>query len=776
MTYRLTALLLLLATLTSSVTLASQAAPRTDQSTGDEKSELVADLQQATGGAARISYHAQTGQARFIGSTPDRPIPPNTVGAAAITTPEQAARNFVQNYGALFGVGDQQRELRAARTTRVDRRRAFVRFQQTYNGVPVLGGEVNVQTTASGATISANGEILPDLRVNTTPAIDAQTAQQTAIAALAQTYALPASSFRATAPELWIYNPVLLGGPGLQRAVLVWRMEVTAGAPDPIRELVLIDAHRGVVALHFNQIAAARERYVCDRNNARTSTDACTVATAVRKETGAASSVAEVELAFEYSGATYDFFAERFGRDSLDDQGYKLFSTVRYCAASGPCPYDNAYWNGVQMVYGDGFASADDVVAHELTHGFTQFTSGLFYYYQSGAINESLSDVFGELIDQAYNSANDNDEPQARWLIGEDMPLSIGVIRNMAQPEQFGHPDSMNSGLYHGSETDAGGVHLNSGVNNKAAYLLADGGSFNNVTITGLGVEKVAQIYYEAAAYLLLSASDYADLADALQQACTNLSGAHGVTPDDCRQVQNVVAATEMYQTPQKAPATDAPVCDSGQPSNLFYDELENPASGNWRATALIGENGWYYPQNSHNYKDIDSTYATSGRYNLWGDNPGEQSDSAIAMTFDRTLPPNAYFHFKHAYGFDDFISSNQTQTFYDGGVLEYSINNGATWQDAGHLFTHNGYNGTITTTEDNPLAGREGFVGQSNGYRSSRLDLSSLAGKRVRFRFRIGTDSKYADYGWYIDDIRLYTCTTNGFMPRNFMPLVQTN
>lgn len=785
MSHRFIALLIVLTTLLSSMGLRAQAAPPAPNT-----AQLINELQRATHGAARISYHAQTGLVRFIGATPDQPIVPQGMGAAGTATPEQAARNFVQQFGPLFGLRDQQ-DLRAERSVAADRGRAFVRFQQLYQGVPILGAELNVQTNARGATISAGGELLPDISLSTTPAIDEQAAQQQAAALVARQYGLPENTLRVSAPRLWIYHPALLGGPGLQRAVLVWRMDVSAGPLDPINELVLIDAQRGVVALHFNQIAAARERYVCDKNNVRSSSDACTVGAAERSEGAAPTGVQDVDLAYDYTGATYDFFKARFDRDSLDGNGLPLFSTVRFCPTTGPCPYQNAYWNGAQMVYGEGFAAADDVVAHELAHGLTQFTSNLFYYYQSGAINESLSDVFGELIDQAYGGAS-NDDPSVRWRIGEDLPASIGVIRDMAdppnppnpcatpsiQPCNPRQPDKMSSPLYDFDPAleDNGGVHANSGINNKAAYLLTDGGAFNGVTISGLGGDKVAQIYYEAAANLLLSASDYADLADALQQACTNLIGTRGVTAADCAQVTGVVQATEMSQQPHAVPAPAGPLCNSGLPGTIFFDDLENPQSGNWSATTITGAQGWYYPQNSHNIRipngpKLDSTYPTSGIYNMWGDDPAKRNDSAIGMTFDRTLPPNAYFRFNHAYGFDDFTSSGN-QTFYDGGVIEYSTNRGASWKDARDLITDNGYNGAITTDEDNPLKGRAAFVGQSNGYISSRLDLSTLAGQTVRFRFRIGTDSAYGDYGWYIDDLRLYTCTENGPGTRAYIPL----
>src|SRR6476620_5352850 len=131
------------------------------------------------------------------------------------------------------------------------------------------------------------------------------------------------------------------------------------------------------------------------------------------------------------------------------------------------------------MVYGDGFP-VDDVVGHELTHGVTDFESSLFYFAQSGAINESLSDVFGEFIDLSNTAGGGNDSAAARWKIGED----IGAFRDMKNPPAFGDPDMMQSANYFSGPGDNAGVHTNSGVNNKAAFLMTDGGTFNGKTVT----------------------------------------------------------------------------------------------------------------------------------------------------------------------------------------------------------------------------------------------------------------------------------------------------
>jgi Zn-dependent metalloprotease len=187
-----------------------------------------------------------------------------------------------------------------------------------------------------------------------------------------------------------------------------------------------------------------------------------------------------------------------FERNSIDDQGLRLDSTVHYSQN-----YDNAFWNGQQMVYGDGdgeifnrFTISIDVIGHELTHGVTQFEAGLIYQGQQGALNESMSDVFGALVKQWVNKQTAD---QADWLIGQGLFTSKinGVaLRSMKAPgtayddpllgkdPQPGHMKD----IYKGNK-DNGGVHINSGIPNRAFYLAA-------TAIGGYAWEKAGKIWY----------------------------------------------------------------------------------------------------------------------------------------------------------------------------------------------------------------------------------------------------------------------------------------
>ena len=722
---------------------------------------LIQELSDTVRGRMRVSYHADTGMVRFLGAPPtEHFLRPFSTGADI--PPEVAARSFMSSYGRMFGLSGQNRELSLLKSRELGSGRSVVKFKQVYRDLPVIAGEVIVNLDRLRNVTSVSGEISPNIDLDITARVDLLDARKKALAEIIKRYRLPEDDLEILSSELLIYNPILLGG-WLNRNFLVWRM-IIRSKESPVKEFILIDAKTGMTLLSFNQIHHARKRFIYDNKNGLNSWDLPGYGP-VRKEGEDPSGIPEVDDAYDYLGDSYDFYSDIHSRDSIDDGGMDLIATVRYCdpEPDSECPYSNAYWNGSLMVFGDGFARADDVVGHELTHGVTDYESGLFYYMQSGAINESFSDIWGEFID-LWNGTG-TDTPAVRWLIGEDLPASIGVIRSMKNPPAYWNPDSMLSPYYYCRGEDNGGVHWNSGVNNKLAYLLTDGGTFGNFAIAPLGMEKVAKLYYEVQTNLLTSGADYQDLADGLYQGCLNLIS-EGVTAEpDCTEVLKAVNAVDMFSLPAKCKNLDVPLCYGGTPTNRLFDDLENPARGLWQKGS--GPNYWYYPQNP-NYltpDGFDATYATSGKVNIWGydyggtyDENGDSnrdgvSDYHIKMASSVTLPSsgNIFMHFNHAYGFE---------YSYDGGVLEYSTNNGATWLDAGALIVVNGYDGSISSLYGNPLKGREAFVGESHGYLSTKLDLSDLAGQSVRFRFRIGTDELGDSLGWFIDDVRIYTCS----------------
>ena len=451
--------------------------------------------------------------------------------------------------------------------------------------------------------------------------------------------------------------------------------------------------------------------------------------------------------AHEAAIGTYNLYAQKFQRNSLDNNGMNIVSTVDYRRDLN-YSYENAFWNGTQVIFGDdpdSFLMADDVAAHELTHGVTQYESNLFYYYQSGAINESISDIWGEYYDQT--NVLGNDMASVKWLLGEDVQLyTLEPLRSMSDPTAYGDPDKISSPYYFEQEDDNGGVHINSGVNNKAAYLLVEGGTFNGKTVTALGWDKTLALYYEVNTNLLLSGSDYSDLYYALQQACTNLIGQKGITAGDCTEVRDAVDAVEMNWQPAPNFNTDAPVCAGGSvPVISFADDLET-GTANW-----VFNNGAY---RRWQWDSPYASYASSGRHTLYADDFPPAITDARATLRSVVIPTNAYLYFAHAYEFEHYSID-----YFDGGIVEYSVNGGATWQDAMNLFEFNGYDGLIYQFWNNPLKGHPAFGGSSHGYISSRLNLASLAGKSVMFRWRMVLDDSGYSLGWWVDNVKIYTC-----------------
>jgi bacillolysin len=236
-----------------------------------------------------------------------------------------------------------------------------------------------------------------------------------------------------------------------------------------------------------------------------------------------------------YAGVVDDFYGQTFRRDSIDDQGMTIVSTVHYDRN-----YCNAFWNGEQMTYGDGdgrtclpLSGGLDVVGHELTHGVTQFTSNLIYEGESGALNESFSDMMGNTIEFYADAHGLDPAASPDWRIGEDVIVGTDGFRNMGDPAEFGDPDHY-SELFTGPE-DNGGVHTNSGIPNHAYYLAVNGGQNAgcdevgaphthtadcDVTVPAVGLARAEHVFYDG----FTSLPEYANMCDA-RNATTAVAG-----------------------------------------------------------------------------------------------------------------------------------------------------------------------------------------------------------------------------------------------------------
>jgi Zn-dependent metalloprotease len=234
-----------------------------------------------------------------------------------------------------------------------------------------------------------------------------------------------------------------------------------------------------------------------------------------------------VNEAYDGSGKTYDFYQSAFQRNSIDDRGMRLDSTVHYRRN-----FNNAFWNGQQMVYGDGdgqifqrFTKSLDVIGHELTHGVTQYEAGLVYQDQPGALNEHFSDVFGSLVKQY---AKKQTAKQADWLIGAGIfaPGIQGVaLRSMKNPGTAYNdpligkdPQPAHMKNFVKTTSDNGGVHINSGIPNKAFYEVA-------IALGGKAWEKAGKIWYRTLIDKIQPLSSFADCAAMTLEVAGTLYG-----------------------------------------------------------------------------------------------------------------------------------------------------------------------------------------------------------------------------------------------------------
>ena len=562
--------------------------------------EATASSRLAADASGALTYRSAGGVYDFVGVpagvTVDDP------GVSSSTSVADAAAAHLARYGAAFGskqAGTTLTRTESAATVTGD----VVRYQQQVGGVPVMGGELVVNLRANHELDSI---LAKTTRTTSVPSAKVSQADATATAQeFFQGSAGEGGPATVVSVGRWVVDPALIGASTVLPTRTVWRFELTRGADE--RRMVLVDDQLGAVLMNVDLINEAKNRIVCDNNQVPrpvpSNSTPCNNASAnlVRTEAGAPAALPEAELAFVLGGAVHDNYAAfQTGFDLTDligddvGGGVKaLAQTVRWCYTGNPCPYANAFWNGEQMYYGTSYATADDVVGHEMTHGVTERTSGLFYWSQSGAMNESISDIMGEIIDHRHVQPVGE---AVTWTMGEDLP--IGAIRNVQNPPAFNDPDRTGSALYVKEACcgypDSDGVHSNSGVGNKTFYLASQGGTFNGQTITGIDTGDPL-LTRSAKLWLLVdqslsSGSDYADLGAVLDQSCQALIGTGVMNAANCTAVHQATLATELHLTPvnNPQPADATMTCPSGTPRVIFNSETGNPAAKFTAGSALV--------------------------------------------------------------------------------------------------------------------------------------------------------------------------------------------
>lgn len=238
--------------------------PFPDNSTPDPSlsnpAVFFAHVLDTMGGGEADLLNPRTGMKRFMKGKKGKSIlQPSPLSPKA--GPEEAARNFLKTYGKEFGIKDDVEELELKEKTSAENGRSIVKFRQVHEGVPIFGAELVVQMDSSKNVLSVNGEISPSPIVNVMPMFSAEDASTLAIDFVTSEYRVDGKNLKTSKPELWIYNPALLGYEQNQN-IIVWLMEVKAADFSPIRELVLVDADQGTIVFHLDEIYDALNR-VC---------------------------------------------------------------------------------------------------------------------------------------------------------------------------------------------------------------------------------------------------------------------------------------------------------------------------------------------------------------------------------------------------------------------------------------------------------------------------------------------------------------------------------
>ena len=452
------------------------------------------------------------------------------------------------------------------------------RLRQLYKGLPVEGSMYIVHTY-NGMVYAVNGDFFAGLSATETPAIPSPAALQIAMAEVgANTYKWELPSEELFVKQLendplatWFPYGELAWVATDHRAInasgfrLAWKFDVFAHEPMS-RQWLYVDAQNGQVLWTEDRIHTAdvQATAVTGYSGTQTMTTDSTGPNSYRlREAGRGNGIETYDLnnTSNYGNAvdftdtdnywnnvnpqqdeiatdahwgaemTYDYFWLRQGRNSIDANGFKLVSYVHYNTN-----YTNAFWNGSYMTYGDGNGTsltpftAIDVTGHEIGHGLTDFSSDLVYSYESGALNESFSDIFGVLVEKQGRGTYN-------WRIGEDMTTSGNGIRLMSNPGSFGDPDTYLGNNWWTSSGDNGGVltnsgvHTNSGVQNKWFYILSDGETGTNdnndaYAVTGIGIDKAGDIAFRNNTVYLTPNSQYADARFYAIQSSIDLFGA----------------------------------------------------------------------------------------------------------------------------------------------------------------------------------------------------------------------------------------------------------
>jgi len=471
--------------------------------------------------------------------------------------PARAAMNFFGEIKALYGIGSPEEELQLVDEQEDRVGNKHLKYQQMVKNYPVFAHELRIHINRYNKIKGVHGRFVPEINIPDHPLISADKAMRTALkhdpknrkgqlskiaglTVLIEKERIPHLAWQlhvegeekaldgSANPALWCYFIDSREGQVIRR----YNNEITytnttgKGTGKYSGSNSFPTVHNHTVGTYRLEDAVTGTAARIVTHNARGGYPPSPVSEDTGNTWDAVNQQEEVDCHF-YTRKVFDYYLKKYGRDSYDNEGAEMH-TYAHCGKN----WNNASWNGTYVKVGDGNGKDNDslctldVIAHEWTHAVIQFTANLINSNQSGALNESLSDVFAALID-------------GNWLQGEDCWLkkSAPAGRNLQDPTNKGcfkpadpvesvlnghQPDHMKD-RYRGTD-DNGGVHINCGILNKVAYLIAVGGTHRGINAgKGLGSEILGELYYHALRNYLVSSSDFSDMKEAVLDSLKDL-------------------------------------------------------------------------------------------------------------------------------------------------------------------------------------------------------------------------------------------------------------
>jgi bacillolysin len=814
--------------------------------------DALQQLTQNTAGA--LTHNAITGSAYATVHAVGKQV---LMSDSATAQPLARAQNFLSVYGALLGVKDPLTQLRQERLSKDGNGNTHVHMDQYYQGLPVFGARVVVHMNDAGIT-GTNGVFVGDLDgLSIAPQMSVADLRSRAMAAAHKLH--PKAKLAVESSRLMIYRSGLLKGVE-GKNFLAYEVMVKGAAGPGLRERLIMNANTGAVLNRINEIHALLNREIYTPGLTTPDPLGTGLSIPVTPLLTEGSALAPADPAFAgdtkgnpastrpttlvniptdnlyvFAGGTYNLYKNLFGREGYDDGTIDPATGVQreqfqksVYLVNDQCP--NAYWDGTSTNYCPAF-DADDVVSHEWSHAYTEYTHGLVYQYQSGALNESYSDIFGETYDlvngiegtlgATLTEGKHYDEGGSRFVVGEDLSEAAAAIllRDMWDPDSFPTPSPgsvITSANYACDTADNGGVHTNSGVSNHAYAMLVDGKEFNGYKIPAIGLIKAAHIYFQAETHHQTPTTNYPQHADALEESCADLIGqplndvfgkvsSEKITAADCAAVHTATLAVEFRNTPAMTVAqkcdykpvlepetSTTQICAAGKHAMATYQQ--NWESGtvpaDWtQGFATTGDStptkfSWAIASDlpaPHSGKALYAVDNTGGTCTTGGDISGSYWIDSPALT----VPDNAsYLSFNHYM---------QAEAGFDGGNLKYSVDGGAFAIVPPTAFTYNAHSGAFSDApliegvpdpvglfgnNTNPLAGQAAWTGADQGeatgsWGTTVVDVSKLnaaKGAKIKFRWEFGNDGCGGNVGWYVDNVNFGYCGTTA--QPNTLPL----